>query len=176
MSKYCGKFDLYDCFFMRDEPVEEQLKRVVIHQGYGENEVLLDIKTEAQLALYFPYICGIITRDNLWIGYTDYVRQRELEHIDFIVKEIKKEKALCKRKNIEYIPENVYKKRLSWVFDDNKDAYMEIIKRVGVGGRQQYADIRLRSLDWLRKIWFKDLVDKYGYDSKFARKWVYHIE
>ena len=173
MSKYCGKCDLYDHFFMFDDIlVEEQLRDVKIYQGIQRE--LLDIKDEKGLALYFPYICGMASNKFILIGNNDYIREREINSINFYVREAKREKNLCKRKKLEYIPEEVYKKRLAWTSEENKDACMEIIKRVGLGGRLKFDDIRLPSLDWQRKEWLEDLINKYGYDSDFARKWVYH--
>ena len=53
---------------------------------------------------------------------------------------------------------------------------MEIIRRVGEGGRQKFDDIRLPSRDYDRNEWYEDLVEKYDYDPEFARKWVWHLD
>lgn len=175
MSKYCGKCDLYDHFFMFDDiPVEEQLRDVKIYQGIQRE--LLDIKDEKGLALYFPYICGMGSNKFIVIGNNDYIREREINSINLYVREVRREKNYCRRKSLEYIPKEVYKKRLGWTPKEDKDACMDIINRIGLGGRAHFHfdDIRLPSLDWQRKEWLEDLINKYGYNPDFARRWVYH--
>ena len=179
MSIYCGKCDLYDHFFMHDYSVEDQLLKTKIYNHKGE---LLNIKTEADLALFFPYIIGFATGDGegCWvcgIGSTDYIRRMELERIDIYIKDAKREKAKCKRKGMKYLPEEVFKARFSWMLNQtDKEQIMEIIERVGRSGKQKYDDIRLPSLDFYRNKWCKDLVNEYGYNEDFARKWVWHID
>ena len=179
MSKYCGKYDLYDHFFMSGEPVGEQLLKSNIY--YGKNNERLKIETERELALYFPYIPGSIAcshgeNQSIWIGGVDYIRRREKEIIDLYVRDAKRERNLCRRKKKEYIPEEVYEKRFGWCRDRDKEQIMEIIRRVGEGGRQKFDDIRLPSRDHDRNEWYEDLVEKYDYDPEFARKWVWHLD
>ena len=177
MSKYCGKYDLYDHFSFKDVSIEEQLIKTKI---YNHKNELLNIKTESDLALFFPYIIGIAHGDGegnwvAYIGDVDYIRRMEIARIEWYVKDAKREKQKCKRNNVDYIPENVYKTRFSWMLiQDDKDSIMEIISRVGRGGRQSYSDIRLKSLEYFRNVWVEDLVNKYGYSEEFARKWVWH--
>lgn len=177
MSKYCGKCDLYDWFFIRDDPIEEQLSKSKI---YCKDE-LLKVKTEMDLALFFPYIVGTGYGDGngksiIHIGENDYIREMELQRINTYVRDATSEKKRCKRNKLEYEPENVYKTRFSWMFSEtDKEQVMEIISRVGEGGRQSYDDIRLGSVDYWRNVWLNDLVQKYGYDERLARKWIWHL-
>ena len=177
MSKYCGKCDLYDCIYMRDTPIEEQLSKAKI---YIKDE-LLNIKTETDLALFFPYIIGTSYSNKegyqvIHLSKTDYIRETELNRISYYVRDAKREKQKCKRNKLDYIVEDVYKTRFSWMRPNvDKEQVLEIIRRVGVGGRQSYDDIRLPSCEWYRNTWYEDLVNKYQIDKELARRWVWHL-
>lgn len=180
MSKYSGKCDVYDHFCTHNKDIEEQLKNSYICVGKAQTQ--LELETEAQLALYFPYTIATgswdseFEKSHLWLSEHDYVRSSEIEMIDFYVHEAKKEKAFCKKHKIQYSVDDVYKKRFSWTAPENKKALLEIIQRVEAGGRQKYDDIRLPSYDFCRNIWLEDLINIYKYPTDFATAWVWDLK
>ena len=181
ISVYSGKADVYDHFMMRCDSPEElvaEIQRTKFTNYKGEE---LKIETERDLALYFPYTIavGAWSEGNAFIklSATDHNRREERERIGWYINEAKRAKRYCKDHNVKYDPETVYEARFSWWFPEyNKPAIIEVIRRVGEGGRQRWGDIRLLSIDKLfRKYWFGDLVVKYDYEPAFACDWVWHM-
>lgn len=180
MSKYSGKFDLYD-HFMFDQP--EQLAEHIFNTDFrdGHDKKLL-IETEKDLALYFPYIVCVgawnkeENKSHIRLSDTDHIRSEELDRIKWAIKGAKRIKARYKREGVDYIPEEVYQKHFRLFENDiNKQLELEIIRRVGEGGRQKWGDLRSPLLDRLcRKYWYEDLINKYGYGERFAHEWVWH--
>lgn len=180
ISVYSGKADVYDHFMMRCDSPEElaaEIQRTKFTNYKGEE---IKIETERDLALYFPYTIavGAWSEGNAFIqlSATDHNRREELERIGWHIKEAKRAKRYCKDHNVQYDPETVYETRFSWWFlEYDKPAIIEIIRRIGEGGRQKWGDLRSQLLDRLyRKYWYEDLVNKYDYGERFAHEWVWH--
>ena len=183
MSKYCGKCDLYDCFSMHPD-LEERISQSIIYKhGNSECEVL-DIKTERDLALYFPYIVWMMASDSakavIHIGSNDYIRSREIYLLTWYADKARMIKKRCKRKKVLYLPceayDEIMKKYL--LSDNNATQIAEITKRIGYEKRKSFktvSDIKLPSLDFYRNVWFEDLVNIYGYSEEFAKQWVWRL-
>lgn len=177
MSKYCGKCDVYDHFCtIRDrETLNENLEKTKIYHGEG----LLNIENEEELALYYPYIiwmgCFGGEHESMHISSTDYIRQKEKESLEIYKSLILREKARIRRKKMEYDPEQIFQKVFGSWYDSEKETLIDLIKRFEHKNKVDMSDIRLKSREWERRIWYEDLTNIYGYDDDFARDWVWHL-
>jgi len=155
--------------------ISEVLPNTKIYHG----DEFLNITTETELALYFPYI--------IWMGYwdkehgvirisqTDYIRRREIESLDIYRSQILREKARIRKRKLEYNPDAIFDKLFGKWYDAEREMLIELIARFEHKNKVDMSDIRLRSREWERNIWYTDLVEKYGYDNDFARDWVWHL-
>lgn len=184
MSRYSGKCDVFDsfaCYSGRafdEEKTNQKIENTVIM--IGSEYVIADNMKE--LALYFPYTIGIALWCNdcgiskAYISEVDYIRQREIQVIELYVDAIKREKKRLRRRHEEYIVNSVYERVKQSTSEINKDAVIYLIEQLRDKNKVDVSNIRLKSLEYYRDVWFDDLVNKYGYDEEFSRKWVWHLD
>lgn len=175
MSRYSGKCDIYDTFENGDDTFDtDKIRRTEFFQN-GEK---LNINTERQLALYFPFIVASmfhVKNDKCVcnISSMSYMRRSEIENIEFYLDQIRKEKRMCKLRGEEPTPERIIERRFSWISNGKtKESIISLIEKSSGKGRKKYDDVRLDIYDYTRQRWYNDLISKYNYPREFAYDWV----
>lgn len=174
MSRFCGKCDFYDHIeiFGDDEDTVKKT-RVYLH---GEE---VDCSTEKNRALYYPYIVGIMAsnRDGcvIHLSSMSYIRQEELENLEFVLKDVLAGYRRCKRNKIPFTFKNATAKMYSWYLSDAWiEQTKEIYERVNKLGNKATVDDMNADTNmgrYYRHEWYDELV-RLGWDEDFAKKWV----
>lgn len=180
MSKFCGKCDCYDHFFMRSgtiEDVEAEIKRTNFYI-FTENgrRHKLDIHSIKDLAPYYPYLIAMGSWWNkehgtIVFSSESFVDREEREFMEWDLRDALAEYKKCKRKKIPFDPDAYYDKISSyWSHSYTR----EIIDRVARDGLKANLD-GLHS-DFKDKYERSELareLKKLGHDTHFINEWVF---
>ena len=187
MSKYSGKCDIYDSLIMiREMNEDSDWSKVTIKQytdeldAYGYNKVKeLKITSLKDVVPYFPFIEGSAYYDNtgifgivIIIGQHSYVYEEEHERLQNILDEAKKHYRKCKRKNEEFIPQEIAKKLN--ICNAYSKIYLEICNRVKEHPcSASIDDLHMPYFNYERDMLI-DTMMQYGYSKKEAYEWCYN--
>ena len=173
MSRYSGKCDLYDSLCMLDDTIDFDKLKIYI----DGNIVPLDIKSQKDLAPYYPCIIGVsygntegdrVIHMNSKLFYNTQEEGILKWRVEWYCKLYNRIKRKDKSKQI------VVADLLS-EFDD-KEVVTELIQRVidakGKVDRVDYKDVYLSMSEHYRAEHYKTMVEL-GWDRITAYKWVY---
>lgn len=171
MSKYSGKYDLYDNFSMNNESIEEQLKKVNIY-FFDHPYAKLDINTEKDLSQFFCYIPCMSNNNNIYLPQDNYLNKREKEELEYSYNELVKLYNKCKRKHIDFEEEYNKIKQDNWfwyngITDEEKDKIFNLVKISRGKADIEINYIPLSTQDYWRKVWYEDLI-KLGWEEQKA--------
>lgn len=173
MSKYSGKCDLYDSFYMKEgSDIEETLKKTKIY-AHDHELVPLDIKTEKDLVPYYPYL--------VYMGYTDkegyicyhlsvqsFVDFEEQESLTYSLNSMLRYYRKCKRKKESFDIEEA----CDTIFFP-QECHEELAKRVQKFGEKAVIDgLHTRMHQVYRKELYEEML-RVGYTPLRAWHWVY---
>jgi hypothetical protein len=179
MGKYTGKCDLYDHFYMNDESIEEQLKKVNIY-FWDYPYAKLDIKTEKDLSQFYCHIPSVITNNNIYLPKRNYLDRREKEELETVYNDLVKLYKKCKRKHLNFEEEYNKIKQDRWFFysgmtDEEKDKIFNLVK-ISKGKADIDSNyIPLSTHNYWRETWYEDLI-KLGWEEEKAYLIAYGFE
>lgn len=173
MSKFSGKCDVYDDFIeiqgLTDESDWSKIK--IYHK-----DQLLDIKSVKDLLPYSAHLISMEYRHNgectAHISDISFVDREEQEMLYIYLEDAKREYRRCRRKKIEFVPEEAAKK-LAWM--NSKKLVLEICKRV----KEHPCKTDMTGIKYdspchnMQRELLRDEMVKYGYTAEQADKWVY---
>ena len=173
MSKYSGKCDLYDSFYMKeDSDIEETLKKTKIY-AYDHELIPLDIKTEKDLVPYYPYlVCMSYTNKEGYMCYylsiQSFVDIEEQERLTDSLNSMLRYYRKCKRKKEPFDIEEACDK----IFFP-QECHEELAKRVQQFGEKAVIDgLHTRMHQVYRKELYEEML-RVGYTPLRAWHWVY---
>ena len=135
MSKYSGKCDFADHI---DIHGMDSVRKSKIYLGYDNYiaGISLNIKSERDAMPFYTHIISFCSmRDgvgNVVLTERSWLDLEEEDRLKWYREAVLKEYRRCKRKKIEFVPEEVLKKVCQTDFA--KEAWVEIIKRVAEYG------------------------------------------
>lgn len=182
MSEYSGKCDLWDSLVMiREANDDTDWNKIKIYRHTPEteftaqgfiNEEKLEIHSLKDLIPYAPYLVCASYGDSdgnyvAHISRKSFVDSEEAEHLDWMLKEWKKRYNRCRRKKIDFNPED-------YINDSfYKDIELEIGRRVKEHPSSAKTDgMHLPLCKYYRERLIDDMI-KYGYTKDEAESWVY---
>lgn len=178
MSQFSGKCDIYDTFGDASDEFLQNSKFYIY--GVDGRDHLLDIKTQKDLAKYYPYLTsgyayeknkGAVVR----ISSQCFIDSEEKDFIMITYKYILRYYNKCKRNKIPYSVDDVCKKQhlIGWLGKDPAEWEVELAHRIGESGDKASIEGLHRPMqEYYRDQWFNYLLD-IGYEKDEAYMWVY---
>jgi len=182
MSRYSGKADVYDHFWMSantEADVEKEIQRTdfYIYTKNGRRHKLA-INNLKDLAPYYPYLISVGVwskegRCTIVFSNESFVDQEEREFMSWELRDALAEYKRCKRKKIPFdVEEYMIKRKNSWHSESNYTR--EIVNRVAKDGLKANLD-GLYSIvkdKWDRVPLAKEL-KRLGHNDFFINTWVF---
>lgn len=171
MSKYSGKCDLADIYYIRDN--WDFTKNKI----YIKNNIIpLRIDCEKDLMPYFPYLqsYGSGDKDGLIIHLTDksFVDIEEEERLNWCLGRAIRYFKKCKRKKIPFTKEECLKN----CFWKPSEYEIEIVDRVyRLGEKATIRGLHTKFHDYYREQLYQDMI-KAGWEETKAYSWCYGWE
>ena len=177
MSRYSGKCDTYDHFWMRaetDEDVQKEIDHTDFYMWVKGRRVKLDIHTVKDLVPYYPFLIsmgswsaehGVVVFSN-----ESYVDREEREHMEWHLKDALAEYKRCKRKKIPFDPK-AFLDKIWWTPSNYSE---EIVNRVARDGLKANIDgLYSTAKDKWERIPLAQEMKRYGYNDFFIEEWVF---
>lgn len=176
ISCYSGKCDCYDSLVeIHKYTLEELQNSVKIY--VGKNKEPLHIEKMSDLIPYYPYIVSSASYNNkkkdavIHLTSESYVDTQEKELLNSYLKRILKIYNRCKRKKIEFDPEDVVREMCWSNWNWNSKEVSELANRVKENGKKTVIDgIHLDMYEFYRKELVNEMIrnnmnpSEYGYE------------
>lgn len=180
MSKYSGKCDCYDHFWMsanNEDDVAAEIARTDFYiWGKDDRRFKLDIHTVKDLVPYYPFLIamGVYSREDrntVVLSSESFVDQEEREFMGWVLRDALAEYKKCKRKKIPFDPDGYLVKKPYW----NRCNYTEeIVRRVAKDGLKANLDgLHSDTKDRWERAPLARLMKQYGYSDSYINQWVF---
>ena len=178
MSRWSGKCDVADHFWMRaetDEDVQKEIDKTNFYMWINDRRVKLDIHTVKDLVPYYPFLISMSVWDGehgtVVLSKESFVDREEREFMEWNLRDAIKEYKKCKRKKIPFDPKAYLEKHTWWTRHNYTE---EIVNRVARDGLKANLDgLYSESRDKWMRIPLAQEMKRYGYDDHFIEEWVF---
>lgn len=178
MSRFSGKADF--CIWCNEGDYDFANSDIYLGCGLDENYnptgKKLDIKNKYDALPYFPHIVGIgfgskDGRSVIYLSSRSYVDEREEEHLQWIISDIRRAFKKRKRKKQVISPELLYEDIYVW--KDEENLYKKLINRFMQNhSNPDISDIHTTMSEYYRNE-LKDEMIKEGYSEEETIDWIW---